>query len=133
MTETEVILQFGGKPTRFHIGQHELFLMEVAPSRYLRGPSGTAARVAVGPLYGRILRGRYQVEGQDVGMPTQAEWSARDLDIVIFYGLVGAGEREVDAAELLHQHVDPMPLADRWNLAFAILGARYEGTAAQAA
>jgi hypothetical protein len=131
--QTDVTLEFGGKPTRFHIGQHELFLMEVAPSLYLRGPGGPSARVAVGPLYARILRGRYQVEGQDVGMPTQAEWSSRDLDIVIFYGLVGGGKSEDEAADLLAKHVNPMPLADRWNLAFAVLGACYEGATAKAA
>lgn len=125
---TDFTTEIAGKPITFHIGSSQMFRMEVAPSQYVSGPCHRLlARVEVGPLYARILSGRFEVDGESVGIPARAEWSARDLEIVIFYGLVGGGMAEEDAAEFRRKHIAPLPLAKQWDLAVAILGARVEG------
>ncbi len=130
MTTTHVTLPFAGEDTVFHIGSRQIMQIEFAPSIYAGGPIGVSGRMAIGPLYARILRGRYSVDGEEVGIPAQAEWSAHDLDAVIFYGLCGGGKDEVDAADLMRSHVFQLPLMQRWDLAVAILGARFEGSSA---
>ncbi|VXC98224.1 GTA-gp10 family protein [Sphingomonas sp. 8AM] len=127
MSTTAVTLSFGGKDTLFHITDTEIWHMELAPLPRAPGMNGPSGRIAVGPLYARILRGQYRIDGADVGIAAQAEWASLDLDRVIFYGLVGGGKDEDEAAHLLRTVTRPMPLMQRWDLAFAILGARFEG------
>jgi hypothetical protein len=120
---TAVTLPLGGKDRRFYIGSFQILHMERGTRRFGRDPA------ALGAIYARLLRGRYEADGEAFGIPSQAEWKSSDLDEVIYYGLVGGGETESDTDDLMREHVAKLPMMERWNMAVAILGACIEGRA----
>lgn len=99
----------------------------------------TKCGIGIGGLYARVLAGRYLLQnGENVGMPTEAEWRAEDLLDTIRLALIGGKGGTVDgstvavnaarAKELVELYCFPaQPLAQSWSLAAAILTALIEG------
>jgi hypothetical protein len=88
-------------------------------------------------IYGRVMRGRYVLEGQVVGLAHEGEAFSQDLYETIRLGLIGGARGIVDGQEvnvspltaktLIERYVHPAPLREAWTLAAAILGAKIEG------
>ena len=93
--------------------------------------------VGVFALYGRVLRGRYVIDGEVVGIPHEGTAYDTDLFETIRLGLIGGGKGLVDgkevevsalrARELVERYCHPAPLREAWGLAAAILTAKIEG------
>lgn len=88
-------------------------------------------------IYGRVLQGRYLLEGETVALPAEGEAFAEDLFETIRLGLIGGGQGVVDgqpvvvnaltAKLLVERYSHNAPLREAWATAAAILGARIEG------
>lgn len=88
-------------------------------------------------IYGRVLKGRYLIEGLMIADTSQAEAFAEDIFETIRLGLIGGGKGIVDGVEtdvsslrakaLVERYCHSAPLRESWAIAAAILGARVEG------
>lgn len=88
-------------------------------------------------IYGRVLAGRYLLDGEPLALPAEGEAFAEDLFETIRLGLIGGGEGLVDgqpvavsaltARLLVERYSHAAPLREAWATAAAILGARVEG------
>lgn len=88
-------------------------------------------------LYGRVLRGRYVINGEIVGIAHEGDAHAVDLYETIRLGLIGGGRGVVDgqevevsalrARQLVETYVHPAPMREAWSIAAAILTAKIEG------
>lgn len=88
-------------------------------------------------IYGRVLQGRYLLDGESLAMPAEGEAFAEDLFETIRLGLIGGGQGMVDgqavavsaltAKLLVERYSHPAPLREAWATAAAVLGARVEG------
>src|SRR5688500_8611411 len=56
--------------------------------------------IGIGGLFARVLKGRYDIDGQTIGLPQEAEFYAADLIETIRQGLVGGEKGEADGAEV---------------------------------
>lgn len=89
--------------------------------------------IGIGALFARVLKGRYEIDGQAIGLPQDSEFYAADLIETIRQGMVGGGRGVSDGAEvqvtpalatrLITSYVMNRPLVEVWQLAAAILGA----------
>jgi hypothetical protein len=100
----------------------------------------TKTGVGIGALYARVIQGRV-IGDISVGHPAHAAYYAEDLTETVRQALIGGGEGYIGegenrqtvkvpahrANELVERYLLPMPLADQWNLAAAILYAKIEG------
>jgi hypothetical protein len=87
-------------------------------------------------IYARVIQGRLS-EDINVGHPGFAAFHVEDLVETVRQGLIGGGLGFVDgqevkvgafrANELVERYLMPLPLAEQWNLAAAILYAKVEG------
>ncbi|OQW44357.1 MAG: hypothetical protein A4S16_03455 [Proteobacteria bacterium SG_bin6] len=110
-------------------------------------PDGTHQPLGLGALFSRMAKGRAFVpdgtpdwSNVAISEVLAAEFVERDCHETIRLALIGGGEGEVngravtvkpaDAKRLLDLYVVDRPLQDAWTLAFAILGARIYGRAA---
>lgn len=95
-------------------------------------------RCGIFTLFGRVLKGRYLLEGGDVlGLANEGEAYAEDLFETIRLGLIGGAGGLVDGREvkvdaltakrLVENYCHAAPLRESWSVAAAILGARIEG------
>jgi hypothetical protein len=130
---TEVLIPFAGGEFRFHLTERQMFLLEVGKTE-----EGLPQRpMLLGAAYARLLRGRYELEGRNVGLPTEAAFSVVEMNAIIRAALVGGGGGTINGQQIswdeysvdsyLRRHVDPMPLLERWDLCLVIMGARVEG------
>jgi hypothetical protein len=88
-------------------------------------------------IYGRVLRGRYIIDGEIIGLAHEGEAYVSDIYETIRLGLIGGGKGLVDgqeikvsalrASELVERYVHPAPLREAWAIAAAILTAKIEG------
>lgn len=133
--DTHVILPFAGGKFRFHLTEDELFDLETGN---LRDPMRRHKPIRVGEAYARLIAGRFVIDGKDVGMAGRAEYSVVEMNEIIRAALQGGGGgvtdqgeeinwKEYDIHSWMRRYVYPMPLAERWDLALAALGARVEG------
>jgi hypothetical protein len=133
--DTHITLPFGGGKFRFHLTEWELFDLETGN---MRDPMRRRAPIRVGEAYARLLAGRFEIDGEDVGLPGRAAYSVLEMNAIIEAALRGGEGGVTDAGEEINwkeysidswmkEYVHPMPLAERWNLAVAVLGARIEG------
>jgi hypothetical protein len=93
--------------------------------------------VGIFALYGRVLRGRYVIDGDVVGMAHEGTAYDTDLFETIRLGLIGGGRGVVDgqevqvnalrARELVERYCHTAPLRESWSVAAAILTAKIEG------
>lgn len=91
----------------------------------------------LGAVFARVLAGRGQVMGTDVGFSTMAAYRYADLRETVRLGLIGGAQGEVDekpvkvdavrALKLVERYVDGQPTEDTWKLAAAILTAVCQG------
>jgi hypothetical protein len=108
---------------------------------------GVKRSLGLGAVFARMAKGRAFLatgtpDWDNIGIAEAlaSEMVERDCRETIRLGLLGGGEGEVsgkqvevkasDAARLVGLYVDDRPLEDAWTLAFAILGARIYGRAA---
>lgn len=136
-------LPLAGGIFRFRLTELELALLELGYSHPASETRTKAPPIRVSDAYARLLRGRYEVDGEDVGVPGAAGFSVIEMNAVTRMALLGGGggvldgkavswkDRDVDA--FLAKHVYPLPLIDRWNLAVAALGVRMQGAVAPGA
>lgn len=134
--KTDLTLDFAGGKFRFHLNDQQMWNLErgIGEAGELRQPP-----LLIGEAYARLLRGRFIVEGKEVGSPAHAEFSAIELSQVIRAGLIGGGGGDVgdnhiswdeyDVDSYMRRYISPMPLVGRWELALAIMGAAVEGIA----
>lgn len=96
----------------------------------------TKCGIGIGGLYARVIQGR--LEGDvTVGHPAFGAYHIDDLVETVRQGLIGGGKGMVDGAEvevgplraneLVTRYLLPLPLAQQWNTAAAILYAAIEG------
>jgi hypothetical protein len=88
-------------------------------------------------IYGRVLKGRFVLGEEIVGMAHEGEAYASDLYETIRLGLIGGGKGMVDgkevevsalrARQLVETYVHPAPLREAWSIAAAILTVKIEG------
>jgi hypothetical protein len=88
-------------------------------------------------IYGRVMRGRYVLDGQILGLAHEGEAFSHDLYETIRLGLIGGGRGMVDGKEVLvssltaktlvERYMHPAPLREAWTVAAAILSAKIEG------
>jgi hypothetical protein len=88
-------------------------------------------------IYGRVLKGRYMLEGLEFGAPQECEAFILDVYETIRQGLIGGGKGLVNgievevsplrARQLIEAYVHPQPLKDAWAIAASILSAKIEG------
>jgi hypothetical protein len=88
-------------------------------------------------LYGRVLRGRYVLEGQIVALPHEGDAYSDDIFETIRLGLIGGGKGIVNGAEvevsaltakrLVETYCHAAPMRESWAIAAAVLAARIEG------
>ena len=117
-----------------HYGDGEyLFDLKLPQLAELQEKRGTG----VFKIYGRVLAGRYLLDGASLALPAEGEAFAEDLFETIRLGLIGGGEGVVDgqavavsaltAKLLVERYSHSAPLREAWATAAAILGARVEG------
>lgn len=90
-------------------------------------------------IYGRVLKGRYMLAGQEFGAPHEGEAFVHDIMETIRLGLIGGArgvvnEQEVEVSTLrakqlveTYAHPPAAPLKDSWAIAAAVLSALIEG------
>lgn len=127
----------------FRLTELELALLELGYGHPISDRGTKAPPIRVSDAYARLLRGRYEVDGEDVGVPGAAGFSVIEMNAVTRMALLGGGggmldgkavsweDRDVDA--FMAKHVYPLPMIDRWNLAVAALGVRMQGAVAPGA
>ena len=91
----------------------------------------------LGAIVGRVMRGRYTLQGEHIGLKEEADWHVKDLVETIRQGLLGGGRGIVDGAEvkvgpveanrLIEAYVLTRPLGEAWTLAAVILGVCIDG------
>lgn len=125
MVVTEIELKFAD-------GDY-LFALKLPQLAELQEKTG----VGIFALYGRVLRGRYVLGDEIVGLAH--EGTAYDIDLyeTIRLGLIGGGRGTVngetvevgalDARKLVERYCHPAPLRESWSVAAAILTAKIEG------
>lgn len=108
-----------------------LKLPQIAELQEKQGP--------IGKVYARVRSGRWVREDTDaaIGLPTQAEFDVFDLLETIRLALIGGGAGRVNekdvkvtpllAKSLVERYCHTASLRDVWDLAAAILAARFEG------
>ena len=119
-------LQFADGAYRFKLG--------LAQIRELQDKTGAG----IGALYARVLQGRMGDRASE-GHPAYAAYHVDDLRETVRQALIGGGGGLVDGAdvkvtslragEIVERYLDPMPLAEQWDIASAILFALVEGYA----
>lgn len=122
--QTAIDLQFGDGAYSFKLG--------LAQIRELQDKT----KAGIGALYARMLQGRMGDKLED-GHPAFAAYHVDDVRETVRQGLIGGAQGMVDGAlvpvtslratELVERYLDPMPLAEQWNLATSILFALVEG------
>lgn len=133
---TSINLPLGDDTFKFKLGLTEFAALESGGPH----PDGNAwdrnrRPILIGEAYARILQGRAIIEGKDEGLPGHAAFSATELDAIIVMGLLGGGGstdgritwKEYDVYAWMKRDVYPLPLVDRWRMAFLILSACVEG------
>lgn len=93
--------------------------------------------IGIGALFARVIKGRYDADGDLIILPTQGEYHVTDLVETIRQGLIGGNHAVVDGVEvkvtpvvaqrLITTYVIPRPVTEAWGLAVAILGALIVG------
>jgi hypothetical protein len=89
-------------------------------------------------IYGRVLKGRYMLDGQVLGLPHESDAFATDVYETIRQGLIGGGRGVVNgeevtvspirARQLLEAYVyPPAPMKAAWDIAASVLSALIEG------
>jgi hypothetical protein len=136
--QTQIELEFGDGSYVFALKLPQILELQRScghtDARGVAHPSGIFA------IYGRVLKGRYVVQGSDVafGVPHECEALLNDILETIRLGLVGGGEGLVSgqevkvnalrARQLIETYCFPAaPLTDAWDIAAAILSAAIEG------
>lgn len=122
--QTHIDLKFADGEYRFALGLVQIDELQ------------SKAGVGIGALYARVLQGRMP-ENPAIGHPAYAGFFLADLRETIRQGLIGGGQGRVDGAdvtvsplranELVDRYLAPLPLAEQWNLAAAVLFAVVEG------
>jgi hypothetical protein len=87
----------------------------------------------IGKIFGRLLAGCIQLEGDVKIVPSLGEFYVMDIVETLRQGLIGGGIGEVDGGEvkvtpaianrLIENYVLTRPLVDSWSMAVSILGA----------
>jgi len=141
---TTVTLPFAGGDFRFHLSDEGMYALETGgpdpgthPAHRNIRRVDAAPPMRLGEAFGRLLRGRFTVEGRDVGLPGAADFSVVELNAIIRMALLGGGggSRDGEVIELgshnvgafMRDYVHPMTLMERWDFCLAVLGARFEG------
>lgn len=113
------------------------FALGLAQIRELQTKCGAG----LGEIYARVIQGRVpdQLAEPGGGHPAFARYTLDDLYETIRQGLIGGGQAMVDGAEvtvgpmraneLVQRYLEPLPVAQWWDLAAAILYATIEGYA----
>lgn len=88
-------------------------------------------------IYGRVLKGRYMLNGEPLAMAEDGEAFAEDIYETIRLGLIGGNKGLVNgqevtvspirARQLVETYCHPAPLRECWAIAAAVLSARVEG------
>lgn len=142
---TDLRVPFGDGVYRFALPSKEAAELERLCG-YVDG-GGLHRSLGLGGIFARMAKGRAFLHAgtpdwSNIGMAEAlaSEMVERDCRETIRLGLIGGGEGEVnetpvkvspaDAARLVNLYVIDRPLEDAWTLAFAILGARIYGRAA---
>lgn len=130
MAATEINLPFADGVYRFALGLQQIDEIQ-------RACGGVNNGGGIGAVYARVLAGRIPGAVQEPGHPAYAAYSQADLLEPVRQGLIGGGAGEVDgqpvkvtsirAAELIERYFLPLPMAEQWTLAAAILFAKIEG------
>lgn len=91
----------------------------------------------IGAVFRRVTAGVYQLDGQVIANPNEAEFALNDIVETIRQGLIGGNCGWVDGREvtvnpmlannLINLYVSDRPLTEGWTLAAAILLARMIG------
>lgn len=94
-------------------------------------------RGAIFALYGRVLKGRFLIDGVPIADTSAGQSFAEDLFETIRLALIGGGrgivdEKEIEvspimAKRLVENYCHAAPLKESWAIAAAVLGARIEG------
>lgn len=132
---TSINLPLGNDTFKFKLGPLELACLEFGKDHPDESPLQHRRPIRIGEAYARILQGRAIVDGNDEGFPGHAAFSATELDDIIQMGLLGGGGSvdgritwdEYEIREWMKRDVYPLPLVDRWRMAFLILSACVEG------
>lgn len=123
--QTEVELKFGDGDYAF-----ALKLPQVTELQRVCG-------AGIFTIYGRVLKGRYMLDGESIGLAQECEAFAADIYETIRLGLIGGGQGLVNgeavevsalrARQLVETYAHTAPLAESWAVAAAILAAKIEG------
>lgn len=122
----DLVLLFGDGEYRFELPLPQLLELE-----RLTG-------AGIFPLYGRVMRGRFEGPGGSFGFAMDGQAGAKDLRETIRLALIGGGEAFIDGAvakvdshralQLVDLYCPPVaPAEGAWNLAAAILDAVVHG------
>jgi hypothetical protein len=136
-------LPLAGGSFRFRLTELELTLLELGYPHPASETRTKAPPIRVSDAYARLLRGRYEVDGEDVGVPGAAGFSVIEMNAITRMALLGGGGgvldgkpiswKDCDVDAFMVKYVYPLPLIDRWNLAVAALGVRMQGAVAPGA
>jgi len=136
-----VELPFAGGKFRFRLGELEIVLLELGYAHPLSKAGTKAPPMRLGAAYARLVRGRYLQDGVEVGVPGEADFSVIEVTALIRMALLGGGGGTIDGRAIswrdhdvdtyLAEHIHPLPLLQRWDLALAALGIRMQGRAAE--
>lgn len=129
-------LPFAGGTFQFHLTEAQMWRLELG----IWGRHGMGRqKINIGAAYARLIKGRFLVDGADVGSPGHAEYSVVEMNAIIECALIGGGGGTVNGQRVtittenvddyMRRYVHPLPLMERWDLALAVLGARIEGAA----
>lgn len=88
-------------------------------------------------IYGRVMRGRYALDQEVIGIATEGEAYSDDIYEIIRLGLIGGGrgmvnDKEVEVSALTaklltERYAHPAPIREAWSIAAAVIAARVEG------
>lgn len=110
----EIVRSFGGEDRLFRLGIGEWRKVQEACNA---GPSEILARLA--PPFQALRRG---VSFQDVvGSGLLGHWRVDDIRVVLFHGLLGAGEPHAKALDLVKTWVDGRPLLEPLPAAYEVV------------
>lgn len=133
--DCEIPLQFGDGEYLFDLKLPQIIELQdkcgFVDTKGNRKPKGILA------IYASVMAGRGTIDGEPVGIPTEADAEALEIKETIRLGLIGGAQGEVDgetvevtpltAKTLVNRYFDLNPIAENWDIAAAILHARVVG------
>lgn len=126
---TDVWVQCFDGVYRFFLGQAQI--AELERKCGFTDREGNKQVRGIFAIFGRVAKGRYELKGEPVGLPSEGEATIDDCRETVRLALIGGGHAIVNgervqigaqrASQLVATYLAPAPMEQSWNLAYLAL------------